>query len=219
VAEQDLWTNANARRVPHGAGDVITRRLSRLGDECCAVLAAGALLGDVIDTGMLAEVLGETVSTDHPARAADHLARAARDRILVEAEGGQGRFRFAHALIRRVLVDDLPASTRAAWHTRIAAALERQATASEMVTTEIVHHLASVGSPEALRKAFDYACRGGELAARGLGWEEAVRLYEIALDVGARSGLLDAERAIELRLALARALRGAGDVPAARVRC
>src|SRR6185369_11201566 len=136
-----------------------------------------------------------------------------------EAEGGQGRFRFAHALIRRILVDDLPASTRAAWHTRIAAALERQATASEMVTTEIVHHLASVGSPEALRKAFDYACRGGELAARGLGWEEAVRLYEIALDVGARSGLLDAERAIELRLALARALRGAGDVPAARARC
>ena len=46
-----------------------------------------------------------------------------------------------------------------------------------------------------------------------------MRLYEIALDVGARSGLLDAERALELRLALARALRGAGDVPAARARC
>src|SRR6185436_10497940 len=56
-------------------------------------------------------------------------------------------------------------------------------------------------------------------AARGLGWEEAVRLYEIALDVGTGSGLLFSKRTIELRLALARALRGAGDVPAARARC
>ena len=32
-------------------------------------------------------------------------------------------------------------------------------------------------------------------------------------------GLLDAKQAIELRLALARALRGAGDVPAARACC
>src|SRR5262249_59467203 len=53
----------------------------------------------------------------------------------------------------------------------------------------------------------------------GLGWEEAVRLYEIALDVGERSGLLDAGRAIELRLAQARALRGAGHIPMARARC
>src|SRR5262249_19393147 len=67
-------------------------------------------------------------------------------------------------------------------------------------------------------RAFEHACRGAEHAARGLGWEEAVRLYEIALDVGGRCGALDAERAIELRLALAGALRGTGDVPAAQAR-
>ena len=161
---------------------------------------------------MLADVLGDTPL-------ADHLERAVRDRILVEGEGRPGQYGFAHALIRRVLVDELPPSTRSTWHARIATVLERRATASEAVTTELVRHLAAAGTAEALRKAFDYACRGAEQAARGLGWEEAVRLYEIALDVGGRSGLLDSKRAIELRLALARALRGAGDIPAARACC
>ncbi len=211
-AERDLWADANARRVPSGAREVIARRLSRLGDDCCAVLGAAAILGDTIDPGILADVLGDTSP-------ADHLARAVHDRILVEAEAGRGQLRFTHALIRRVLVDELPAARRAAWHTRIAAALERQVPCSDAIITEIVHHLAAAGSPEALRKAFDYACRGAEQAARGLGWEEAIRLCEIALDLGARSGLLDAPQALELRLALARALRGAGDVPAARARC
>src|SRR5262249_18487867 len=128
-------------------------------------------------------------------------------------------YAFAHALIRRVLVDELTPSTRADWHARIAAVLEHDTRASEVVTTELVHHLAAAGTTTALRKAVEYACQGAEQGARGLGWEEAVRLYEIALDLGARSRLLDATRALELRLAMARALRGAGDVPAARARC
>jgi len=56
------------------------------------------------------------------------------------------------------------------------------------------HFAAASDTPAALRKAFDYACQGAEQATRGLGWEEAVRLHEIALDVGARCGALDAER-------------------------
>src|SRR5262249_60630896 len=123
---------------------------------------------------------------------------AARAGTWAAEEGGTGHYGFAHALTRRVLVDELPPSPRSPWHARIAAVLERRATASDAVTTELVRHLAAAGTPEALRKAFDHACRGGAQAERGLGWEEAVRLYEIALDVGERSGLLDAGRAIEL---------------------
>ncbi len=204
IAEETL------RTVPSGVREVIARRLARLGEICRDTLAVAALLGDTIDVGVLAEVMDGHVP-------ADDLARAVHDRIL--AEVGPGRYAFAHALIRRVLVDDLPPSVRSARHARIAAVLERHATATHTMTTEIVHHLAAAGSPEALRQAFEHACRGAEQAACGLGWEEAVRLYEIALDVGSSSGLCDAGRALELRLALARALRGAGDVPAARARC
>ena len=192
--------------VPHGVREVISRRLDRLGDDCRRTLAVAALCGDTIEARLLSQVLDGLPT-------ADYLVRSVRDRILVEAEG---RYAFAHALIRRVLVDELAPSMQAAWHGRIATVLERQAS---VATTELVRHLAAAGTPEALGKAFDYACRGAEEAALGLGWEEAVRLYEIALDVGKRSGLLDSARRNALRLALARALRGTGDVPAARRVC
>jgi len=199
------------RRIPHGARGVIARRLDRLGDACRETLAVAALSGDPFDVGMLAEVLG--------VEPAGHLARALRAGIAVQHEGRAGRWGFAHALIRRVLACELEPAARAAWHARIAAVLERRAAVSEVVTTELVHHFAAAGTAAGLQKAFDYACQGAEQAARGLGFEEAVRLYEFALDVGGHAGLVDARRRIALTLALARALRGAGDVPAARARC
>jgi hypothetical protein len=215
TGEGDLVDGDDVQRVPSGVREVIARRLERLGADCRTTLAVAALAGDTIDAPIVGEVLGEVLGDG---AMTDHLERAVRDRILVEGRTPT-EFAFAHALIRRVLIDEVPPSTRAGWHARIAAALERRTTASEVVTTELVHHLAEARTPEALRKAFDYACRGAQQAAQGLGWEEAVRLYEIALDVGRRAELLDGPRAIELRLSLARAWRGAGDVPAARAQC
>ncbi|HEV7735175.1 MAG TPA: AAA family ATPase [Candidatus Binatia bacterium] len=208
----EVAPGGDAHRVPQGVREVIARRLDRLGADCRTTLAVAAVAGDTIDAGMLADIVGD-------ASVADHLDRAVRDRILIAEVSRPGELGFAHALIRRVLIDDISPSTRAAWHARIATTLERQATVSEMVTTELVRHLAAAGTTDALHKAFDYACRGAAQAARGLGWEEAVRLYEIALDVGRRADLLDVAGTIELRLALARAWRGAGDVPAARTCC
>ncbi len=208
----DVVPGADTLRVPQGVREVIARRLDRLGGDCRTTLAMAAVAGDAIDAEVLATVVGESAI-------ADQLDRAVRDRILIADVARPGELAFAHALIRRVLIDEVPPSTRAAWHARIASALERQATVSPAVTTELVRHLAAARSADALHKAFDYACRGAAQAARGLGWEEAVRLYEIALDVGRRAGLLDAERTVELQLALARAWRGAGDVPSARACC
>jgi hypothetical protein len=212
AGEDNLEAGFDVQRVPQGVREVVGHRLDRLGDDCRTALAVAALFGDTIEAGTLAHLLGDVPL-------ADHLDCAVRDRILVKTDGAPGQYGFAHGLIRRVLVDELQPSTRAAWHARIASLLESEATASEVEATELVRHLAAAGTPEALRKAFDYSCRGAEQAARGLGWEEAVRLYGIALDIGRGSGLLDSKRALELRLALAQALRGAGDVPAARARC
>jgi len=207
----DDAAGATPQQIPHGARGVIARRLDRLGDEGRETLAVAALCGDPFDLGLVADVLG--------VEPAGHLARALRAGIVAPHEASAGRWGFAHALIRRVLLDELEPAARAAWHARIATVLERRAAVADGVTTELVRHFAAAGTAEGLRKAFDYACQGGEQAARGLGFEEAARLYEFALDVGGRAGLIDARRRIELTLALARALRGAGDVPAARARC
>lgn len=211
TGEDETVDGDDVQRVPSGVREVIARRLERLGAECRTTLAVAALAGDTIDAELLGDVLGESAMVDH-------VQRAVRDRVLVESPTTDD-YTFAHALIRRVLIDEVPPSERAAWHARIAATLERRTTVSAVVTTELVHHLAEARTPDALRRAFDYACHGAQQAARGLGWEEAVRLYEIALDVGRRADLLDGARTVDLQLALARALRGAGDVPAARAYC
>ncbi len=217
-SEGRLQPGIDGRPVSPSIGEVISRRVARLGDDCRAVLRVAALLGDLIDVAMLEKIVaGERAG--EAVRVADQLRRAARDRILAEAEGRPGRYGFAHALIRRVLADELEPSARAAWHARIAAVLERHAGSPDVAPTELVRHFAAAGTPGALRKAFEHACRNAEQAARDLGWEEAVRLYRIALDAGGRAGLIDARRAIDLRLAIARGLRGSGDVVAARTWC
>src|SRR5262249_44449924 len=171
--EEDLAEDWEALRVPHGVREVIARRLHRLGAACRATLAVAALVGDRIESGLPAALPGRTPL-------ADHLGHAVHDKILVEGVGRPGRYFFARALIRRFLVDELAPSTRATWHARIATMLEQHATACDVVTTALVHHLAAAGTTTALRKAVDYACQGAEQAARGFGWEEAVRPYAIA---------------------------------------
>jgi len=205
------------RFVPPGVREVVARRIDRLGDGYRTVLSVAAVFGEAFDRVPLESAL-EASSPPVPA-VADVLGLAVRDRILVEVESGR-RYAFAHAVIRRVLIDEVEPSVRAEWHGRIAETLERGRDApADEIAVELARHFAAAGGPAGLRKAFDYARLGAERAARGLGWEEAARLYELALGLGAEAGVLDVVQAIELRLALARALRRAGDVVAARARC
>ncbi len=210
LATEGPW---DVRRLPPGVREVVARRLARFGDGCRDALGVGALLGDTFTAERLAAVLGQG---DAPA-VMDLLRPAVRDRILLEAADEPGRYAFAHALIRRVLIDDFEPSARAGWHARIAAELER----ADAMPGELVHHFAGAGTAAGVRKAFDHACRGAAQAARGLGWEEAARLYEVALDLGGRCGALGdaADDGSALRLELAHALRRAGDVEQARAHC
>ena len=203
------------RRLPHDLREVIARRLAPLGAPCRRVLEVASLLDEPFEAHLLARVLSGDVDE---AATFDHLARAARDRILSPAEGSPGRYEWAHGLLRRVLADTLAPSQRAAWHERIASALERHAAHADGITTRLVRHFAAAGTPEAMRRAFDYACRGADEATRAFGWEEAVRLRELALDLAGRCDVAGAEQIVELELSLAHVLRRAGDVAGARAR-
>jgi hypothetical protein len=67
--------------MPQGLREVIVKRLDWLGDGCRDVLHVAALVNDSI--WLLTEIF------EDPA-AADHLARAVRDRIVVPLEGSGG---------------------------------------------------------------------------------------------------------------------------------
>ena len=84
------------------------------------LIACAALLGYRFDSRVLAACAGTTeVVTERVLR------KACRIGVLVADAGGQGSYRFRHALYRRAIRKDLDSTTERELHARIATALER----------------------------------------------------------------------------------------------
>ncbi|MBA3654934.1 MAG: AAA family ATPase, partial [Actinobacteria bacterium] len=86
--------------VPPGVGEVVRRRLERLGDDAVGVLTVAAVLGRGFDARLVEALHGGGVDVD---KAID----SAVDAALLEEDGAlPGRYRFVHALVREVLYED-----------------------------------------------------------------------------------------------------------------
>ena len=95
----------------------VRRRLGGLDDEVRALLATAALVGLEFDLPVVATTLGMD-----DVRALDHVETAVRAALVDEA--GVNTFRFAHALVRDGLSDEIGPSRRARTHAQIGAAIE-----------------------------------------------------------------------------------------------
>ena len=172
--------------IPQGVRDVVGRRLDRLSDTANEALRSAAAIGRDFDEEALARI-------------AD-LDRSQLDSALKEAVGAQfldprredGRYRFAHALVRETLYEELSAAQRPALHSRIATTLEELYAAEPGRTSrrlaELSHHFneaAAAGDPQ---KAVGYAERAGDQASGQLGYEEAADHYRRALEAGELAG-------------------------------
>ena len=196
--------------IPQGIRDVIGRRLRRLSEECRRTLALASVLGREFALDALARLAGHDKSD-----LLELLDEAMEARIVGDA--APGRLRFGHALIRDTLYEDLTPARRLRLHAQAGEALEGlYAESVEPHLAELAHHFAAAAPAGDADKAVEYACRAGERAANLLAFEEAVRLYRLAL------GLLDAdepgerERRCDLLLALGDVQARSGDLPAAR---
>ena len=173
--------------IPQGVRDVVGRRLDRLSDAANEALRSAAAIGRDFDEEALARI-------------AD-LDRSQLDSALKEAVGAQfldprredGRYRFAHALVRETLYEELSAAQRPALHSRIATTLEELYAAEPGRTSrrlaELSHHFneaAAAGDPQ---KAVGYAERAGDQASGQLGYEEAADHYRRALEAGELAGI------------------------------
>jgi len=196
-----LAGGANVDQLPEGVRQTIRRRIEPLPEACRELLRESSVVGREFDLGLLAQLTGR------PARdLLQVLDPALSARLVVEVADSAGRLRFNHALIRETLYEDLAASRRVELHHRVALALEpRLAQRPDAYLTEVATHFFRAAPGGDALKAVDYATRAGDDAVRRCAFEEAARLYRMALGALPHEQADDRKRAGTL-LSLARAL-------------
>jgi tetratricopeptide (TPR) repeat protein len=199
--------------IPQGVQHVIGRRLARLGDEANRVLAYSSVLGRDLTLPKVAAVAGKDQDS-----VLDLLDEALAAHVL--REQGEG-YAFAHPLIQETLYQGLSAPRRRQLHRRVGEALEALygADLQAQDLTELAHHFyqaaprgdPSTGSGKVVDKAIDYALRAAEQALSEVAYEEAVRLYRMALHALDLKGTPNEAKRCELLIALGDAERKAGE--------
>ena len=105
----------------------------------------------------------------------DSLERAGAARLVHEGGRAVGSFEFDHGLVRDVLYSDLGVTRRARLHAGMAAALETvHADDPDAWVGAIASHLLDAGSLVDQARAVGFLMRAGEVALRGLSYEQAV---------------------------------------------
>ncbi|MDQ3865516.1 MAG: AAA family ATPase, partial [Actinomycetota bacterium] len=194
--------------IPESVKDVIGRRLRHLSSDCNRILAVASVLGREFDLDLLASVSAVAPDTLLPL-----LDEAITARVAADAPGANGRLRFAHALIRDTVYEAMTSIRRAQLHRQVGEALEElHAQDPGPHLAELAHHFFRAAPGGDAEKAVAYARRAGDRALALLAYEEAARLYRMALERTKDRG----STRCDLLLALGEAQARAGDTPAAK---
>ncbi len=159
------------RDVPLTARALAAEQLAGLGADERDVLLRAAVVGRAFAPAFLAELLDVP-----PARLAPVLQRAVAAGLL-DADAGavDDGVRFRHALVQRVLAEDLIGALAGPLHARVARALEARAGAAP---AELAAHWAAAGDGARARRHFESA---GDAAYRDHAYRDAIRYYTAAL--------------------------------------
>ncbi|MBE0610980.1 MAG: AAA family ATPase [Dehalococcoidia bacterium] len=175
--------------MPEGVRQVIGSRIARLSPEDRRLLQAAAILGD--EFGQMFPVIARMLDVEVSALA-ETVEEAVSAGML--REDGES-YRFAHALIRDALLDELPLPRRQRLHLSAARAMEDvYARNLEPRLSAIAVHCRLAGPFADGEKAIDYSIRAGEAAQEAFAYEEARVHWEAALDLMDRHGVENAVR-------------------------
>jgi DNA-binding SARP family transcriptional activator len=198
--------------IPPSVRDVIGRRLDRLGHSANQLLTIAAVLGREFAADAVVRLSGLSLSAGRA-----HLHEALAAHVVSEAPIGRERFRFSHGLVRDAIYHAIPPVERARLHRRVGEMLEQTYAADlDSHLGELSHHFVEAVSGGDAAKALDYTRRAGDRAQRLLAFEEAVRLYQLALEVFEWRDPSDEPARCDLLLAMGDAQMRAGDGPGAR---
>lgn len=207
---EDRITDLAEGRIPLPVGlrSAISRHLAPLSADCRSILRAAAVLGREFaivtlrrlihypDDVLLTALLDEAVTLD----------------LLTPDANAGGRYRYAHGLVREALYSELSGVEQLRYH-HDAATLLSSMPSREHDAAQIAHHFVEAARRGAESEPAVRAARvAGDRALRLLAYEEAVRLYAVALEVIESFGPDDCQLHTELLLAHGRACNQLGEL-------
>jgi predicted ATPase len=193
--------------MPQSVREVISKRLEHLPDGCLDLLRLASVLGREFNLEALSQLSERAVedvlaALDEPQAA----------RVLIDAPGARSRLRFSHAVIRECLYEDLGRTRRIQLHRRTAQVLETlYGDEAGSHLAEVAHHFFEGAPGGDAEKAIRYARMAGDQAVALLAYEEAVRLYGMALQALDLSQANDPQERCTVLLALGDAQTMAAD--------
>jgi class 3 adenylate cyclase len=193
--------------LPEGIREVVGRRLADLPEATDELLRVAAVVGPAFDAAVVAAALGRDV--DEVVRGLDD---AGGRRLVIEDADALDRYRFAHALVRQTLLEEVSTSRRVRLHHRVGLALEDRGAPA----ADLAHHFSEAAALADATKAMVYAGRAAEEAGGRLAFEQAVRFRRLALEAEELIQPPDAGRRAEELLELGEVRNLAGEPVDAR---
>ena len=195
--------------IPQSVRDVIARRLTHLSDECNRVLGLASVLGREFALAAVGRLAGLSEE-----ELLDTLDEAMAARVVSDIPGTRDRLGFTHVLVRDTLYEALTSARRVRLHRQAVELLETlYRDEPGPYLAELAHH-AMAGRE--FERGLRYAQRAGDRAVALLAYEEAARLYEIALEALERREPVDGPSRGHVQLALGEAQARAGLMDHAR---
>ncbi len=217
VAERDrdeaLGAVSAGGSVPAGVRDVVRRRIALLPETTVHLLQIAAVVGRDVDLDLLVNASGDDLDA-----VLDGIDPAVVHRLLAPVPDRLGTFRFAHALVREVLADDVSALRRARIHLRVAEAIEATAGEHDDDSAEILAEHLWAAAPIGLGQRAAVALeRAAEVAVRRYAFEAAEGMLERAVQLrrtaGGSARDIEAEMLAASRLlSIQRSLHGYGSI-------
>ena len=196
--------------LPTSLVELVERRLSALGPDARAVLAAASVIGREVSGDVLARVLDPDLAEDARFAAVRELVLR---QVLEDTPGGE--LRFVHDKLRQVAHESLGAAELRSLHARVGAAIEAVVGEHDGPSAAILaHHFRAAGDePRATR----YLERAGEHALATFAFREGMGFFRelVALSDRALAGPLSPAqrlRRVRWERLLAEAQFGLGDV-------
>ena len=186
--------------VPRGVEALLRGSIAALSDDCRRLLEIAAVVGQELHLDLL-----EAITGTGRTRMLDLLDDAMANAVITRTDRG---YAFAHGLVRDTVYRGLSTARRGELHERIALVLEQR---TDPPVAQLAYHFieASEIDTSVRGKALEYATTAGRQALSELAFEEAARMFELAV---LKVAPADAFERANLVLELGRARYLSGDI-------